>query len=338
MASLYQRGDVWYSKIRINGTLVRKPLSTNKQIAEERLGDLVKQRNASKHGHIPLNARWNTFSTELLAASKINKAPKTWQAEERAYRELESVFPVQRINQITPKFLEEVIKPAWIARKRGKYVINRDLRSIRSAMKKAEAYGYVARQDWTANKYLKTPKGRLHYWTVDELLKLREVCHGPWQTLVYLGARAGLRPGEIRALPWSEVDFERNRIHIVANDQWVPKDYERRYIPMARDLRDYLASIKNRHPFVFQENGNRPSIGSMTTYFRRLVHKAGLKGSMYTLRHSFAAHAVSSGVSLRRLKEWMGHSKIETTEIYSHLLPEFGDSAINSLPLLEPGN
>lgn len=337
MAKIFQRGKVWYSKIRINGVEVRRPLSKDKSIAEEKLGELIKQRNAARHGHAPVNARWETFRDELLAASRVNKKKQTWQAEERAFRELEAVTPIQRINQITPRYLEEIVKPSWIARKRGKYVINRDLRSIRSAMKKAEAYGYVPRQDWTTNKYLKVPKGRLHFWRVDELLKLRKFCNGVWRTVLYLGSRAGLRPGEIRALPWSEVDFDRNRIHIVANDEWEPKDHERRYIPMAEDLREYLLSIKNGHPYVFQDKfEDRPSLGSMQAYFPRLVRKAGLRGSLYTLRHSFGAHCASAGVPLRRLQNWMGHAKITTTEIYAHLIPGAGEEVINQMPQLPP--
>jgi integrase len=335
MAKIYKRGKVWYSRIRINGDEIRKPLSTDRRIAEERLGELIKNRNAARHGHAPTNASWPTFRDELLRASKLNKNIRTWQAEARAFREMEAIVTVQRINQITPHFLEEIIKPAWIAAGRGKYVINRDLRSIRSAMRKAEAYGYVARQDWTVNKYIKTPKGRLCFWTLAELLQLREHCHGLWKTLLYLGSRAGLRRAEIRELPWKEVDFERNRIHIAPSDTWIPKDHERRFIPMAPDLREYLLSIKNGDSYVFSEAGERPTIGTMTTYFGRLVRKANLRGSIHTLRHCFGAHLASNGVPLKFIKEWMGHSKISTTEIYSHLIPgSFTDHAINQLPQL----
>jgi integrase len=336
MAKIYKRGKVWYSNIRIKGNRVRKALSSDKRIAEDKLGDLIKQRNAAKHGHAPVNAPWQTFKAELIKASKINKKRGTWEAEERAFRELEKVVQIQRIHQITPMLLEEVVKPTWIAAKRGKHVINRDLRSIRGAMRKAQGYGYVPVQDWTLNKYIKVPKGRLHFFEVKDILALRDTCQGIWRTFLYLGARAGLRPGEMRALPWSEVDFERNRIHIVYNDEWEPKDHERRYIPMSPDLREHLLSIKNGQTYVTaDENGERPTIGSICAYFPRLIRKAKLRGSLYTLRHTFGAHLASAGVALKAIQEMMGHSTIKTTDIYLHLVPGTTDASIKLLPPLE---
>lgn len=336
MATLFQRGKVWYSRIRIQGEEIRKPLSTDKKIAEERLGDLIKERNAARHGHVPANARWQPFRDQLLKASMENKKRSTWLAEIRAFRELEAVFPVQRINQITPMVLEEIVKPTWIARKRGKYVINRDLRTIRGAMRKAEAYGYAPIQNWTTNRYIKTPKGRLHFWTVAQLLELRNVCLGAWRTLLYLGSRAGLRREEIRELPWQHVDFEQNLITIAPFGEWIPKDYECRDIPMAKDLREFLLSIRRDETYVFSDDGFRPTKGSMTTYFARLVRKAKQKGSVHTLRHTFGAHLASAGTPLQYIKAWMGHSDIETTEIYSHLMPDSTHQAIHMMPQL-PG-
>jgi integrase len=339
MAKLYKRGNTYYSRIRIGGKEVRKPLSTNKDLAEERLGDLIKIRNATKHGHAPTNMSWQTFKKEYLEASKQAKDPKTWTSEVRAFREMEADCPVNKLAQITPQFLD-LVKTKWLARGRGKYVINRDLRSIRTAMKKAEAYKYVSREDWTSNKYMKVPKGRLKFYTVPDLLLLKKVCHGAWLTILYLGARAGLRREEIRELTWSEVDFARNRIHIAPRDAdgevsaWTPKDYERRFIPMAPDLRAYLESIKNGSPYVFSDEGQRPTLGSMTSYFSRLVRKAKLKGSIHTLRHSFGAQLASAGVPPKAIQEMMGHSKSQTTDIYTHLIPGTAESSVNKLTSL----
>lgn len=334
MASLYPRGNTWWSKIRIAGEEVRKPLSTNKRIAEEMLGEMVKQRNAARHGHVPANMSYPAWKATYLNTRKQEKDVKTYMADVRAFREMEAVAPVSKRHQITPEYLD-IVKTKWLENGRGKYVINRDLRSIRTAMKQAESYGHVARQDWTKNKYIKVPKGRLHFFTVPDLLKLRPVCLGAWRTIYYLGSRAGLRREEIRELTWKEVDFERNRIHIAPTEDFIPKDYERRFIPMAQDLRKYLKQLKNGDRYVFSDDGQRPSLGSMTTYFCRLVRKAGLKGSIYTLRHSFGAHLASAGVPPKAIQEMLGHSKIETTDIYMHLVPGTVESAVDKLPKLE---
>lgn len=333
MASIFKRGGVWYSNIRIQGQRLRKPLSTDRRIAEEKLGELVKMRNAHRHAHAPVNMRWQDFRKRYLEQSRAEKKPNTWQGEERAFNQLEKVAPIYRLAQLTPELLDTV-KARWVKAKRGKYVINRDLRSIRTAIHKAEAWGYVPRQDWSTNTYLKTPRGRLHFFTVEDMRKLLKVCRGLWRTILFLGFYAGLRREEIHTLRWQTIDFARNRIHIEPTDEWSPKDNERRFIPMARDLRAYLEKLAKTAcgPYVVAEGGERPALATMSVYFKRLVRKAGLKGSIHTLRHSFGSHLASSGAPPKAIQEMMGHSKLETTEIYMHLAPGTKEAAVDHLP------
>lgn len=305
-------------------------------MAEEKLGELVRQRNALRYGHAPQNITWATFKSRYLEQSKQEKSKHTWQGEERAFRNLEDVALIHRLSQLTPAVLDKV-KSTWIAKKRGIYVINRDLRSIRTAIHKAEAWGYTSKQDWSSVRYIKTPKGRLLFFSLEEIQKLRKVCRGPFLTILMLGARAGLRRAEIFWLEWSDVDFERNRIHIAPKDGWNPKDFERRWISMSPDLLAYLRQLhaKRADSWVLGDKEGKPTLASMSVYFRRMVRKAGLKkGSIHTLRHSFASHLAMAGTPLYTIGKLLGHSKEETTAIYAHLSPETMENAITRLPAL----
>lgn len=340
MATLYKRGNTYYSKLKVGGITVRKALSTNQKIAWSKLADLIKERDAHRNGHASPNMSIEDFSKRYIAFRKVETKSNTWEGDQRALGWLIRCAPFTRLSQFTPGRLEQV-RSDWVKKRVNKktkkpkiYVINRDLRSVKTAMYWAERQGFLAKQDWRPIREIKTPRGRLHFFSHEDLAKLKKKCRGIWLTVLYLGARAGLRPAEMYWLEWSDVDFERNRIHIAPKEGWDPKDYERRWIPMPADLREHLkeARAKRTDSRVLSDEGRIPTTDSMTVYFTRLARKAGLTGTPYTLRHTYASHYVQAGGNIYKLKEYMGHSSIETTQIYAHLAPEDVDKTLEAMP------
>ena len=61
---------------------------------------------------------------------------------------------------------------------------------------------------------------------------------------------------------------------------------------------------------------------------------AGLKGSLNTLRHTYASHLVQAGVDLYTVSKLLGHSSIAVTMVYAHLSPESMGEAVKKLPKL----
>lgn len=105
-------------------------------------------------------------------------------------------------------------------------------------------------------------------------------------------------------------------------------------MPYALDRKYINAGIEWRWQYVFPAAGfsKNPRTGEMGRHHifetslqravKSAVRKAGiLKGpvGVHTLRHCFATHLYRAGTDIYRIKELLGHSKIETTMIYVHM-------------------
>ncbi|MBN4054191.1 tyrosine-type recombinase/integrase [Nitrospira defluvii] len=59
---------------------------------------------------------------------------------------------------------------------------------------------------------------------------------------------------------------------------------------------------------------------SVQRAFERLLIKAGLKGSIHTLRHTAVTHLLMTGATLREVQQILGQQSIKTTSRYLHAL------------------
>jgi site-specific recombinase XerD len=57
-----------------------------------------------------------------------------------------------------------------------------------------------------------------------------------------------------------------------------------------------------------------------------------MKGTLHSLRYTFASHLAMAGVPIPVISELLDHGNIATTMVYSHLSPEVHMAAIEKLP------
>lgn len=147
---------------------------------------------------------------------------------------------------------------------------------------------------------------------------------------VYYGC--GLRKAEGVHLQVRDILSEQNMLYVRKG-----KGYKERYVPMAgkvkADIEYYLRlgriALLNRskdHGYFFVSfyAGKRATGAALYERIRVLFRSAGIHkpAGLHTLRHSIATHLLQSGMKLEQIARFLGHTTLESTQIYTHIVHE----------------
>jgi integrase/recombinase XerC len=143
----------------------------------------------------------------------------------------------------------------------------------------------------------------------------------------------GVRVAELTTLNLGDIDFRNQLIRVTG------KRRKQRIVPFGEPaavaIRDYLTvrdtflanapiSKRDEEALFLNYQGTRittRSVGRMVEKYIKIC--AGMHNiSPHALRHSFATHLLDSGADLRDIQELLGHARLSTTQIYTHVSME----------------
>ncbi|MGB0391782.1 MAG: site-specific tyrosine recombinase/integron integrase [Salibacteraceae bacterium] len=194
----------------------------------------------------------------------------------------------------------------------------------RQALSALKILQQVLPQEFLPSENIQQPKRLKTLPTVlstDEILDiLRFIDNTKHRTIISLLYGAGLRIGELLGLHIHNIDFDRLEITV-----FMAKGNKSRVVSLGAQLAVLLSQyIRQYEPssLLFPgHNGKEYSQTSIRSLLRRAVQNAGIKKRVtpHTFRHSYATHLLEQGVDLRYVQELLGHSRPETTQIYTHV-------------------
>ncbi len=140
----------------------------------------------------------------------------------------------------------------------------------------------------------------------------------------------GLRISELTGLKFSDLFFDDGFIRVEG------KGSKQRLVPISplvrKEVELYLAYRQQIEPqrgcqdFVFLSKRGKP-ISRITVfhYVKQYAEMAGIQKNIspHTFRHTFATHLLERGANIRAIQQMLGHEKITTTEIYTHVDTSF---------------
>lgn len=173
---------------------------------------------------------------------------------------------------------------------------------------------------------------------IKELFKATEYSHSESRfklrdkAILVILYSCGLRRNEAVHLDLSDIYFDKERVFVRKG-----KNYRERFVPINRKnaeiLEDYIYEARPEfyqaylsEALFINKNGTRMQGMSFANRLKVIVESTNNKNivekniTLHILRHSIATHLLQQEVPLESIKTFLGHTSLESTQIYTHLL------------------
>ena len=193
-------------------------------------------------------------------------------------------------------------------------------------------YEYTLGREWQVFELVRVPKSNTLPIVLSQaevyriLVQLRHPAYRACLTTIYA---CGLRLGEAVRLQVGDIDSDRMWLHLRQG-----KGHKDRYVPLPAPLLPTLRRFWSTHRHPIWLFPGRPAKGEspltvtqprsdsgVQRAFKLALAESGIvkKGTVHTLRHSWATHLLEAGVNIRHIQQWLGHRSLQTTTRYTHL-------------------
>ncbi len=238
-----------------------------------------------------------------------------------------SLRDLDRIDQnIVRQYLAELHR-----RGHKKTSISRRLSSLRSFFALLERKRLLATNPLTGISNPKVGRHHPRVLNVDQIMNILEAQEDPSprglrdRALLELLYGSGLRISEALALDLGDVDLSSRTIRVRGKggkERLVPlTSKSRQFLQRYLEQREAFSPQRGERAFFLGMRGKRLNRREAYRIVDEYRKKAGVfyRIGPHTLRHSFATHLLEGGADLRSVQKLLGHSRLSTTQRYTHL-------------------
>jgi integrase len=347
------RGTVWYARVRVGQKDTKK-----------RIGPAWTKRRACPPGYFTQSSaeRWlREYLSDIGRGLRVEQQTTgaTWEDACREWlrwteddrkrkpstvRDYELTINANLIPDIGAERRIEAIRPQHIEAYRDRLVaagkltprtINKRLVILHGVLGRAmKVWGLKANPAAGIDKVPDQRTADIDVLRPDEVRQLAAAADCEQDATLYLTAAfTGLRFGELAALRWSDVDWQRDLIHVrralARGVIAAPKSGKVRSVPMPPQVAQAVATLGQRElwtdddDFVFvSPTGGYIDHSATSRNYKAALTRAGLRRlRFHDLRHSFGTLAVAI-YPIPDVQAWMGHADIQTTMRYVHHTPK----------------
>lgn len=296
----------------------------------------------------PRRTTWVDFRREFELKVLAGKRPQTQEAYKYCLNNFEKAVRINLLASINSRTIAEFV--AVRRTQRGQKVgstlavttINRDLRHLRAALKKAVAWGLLERMPEI--EFLREPRKLPTYVTDEHLAAIYAACEQArrptirnasippavwWRALIATAFMTGWRIGTLLALRWSNIDAATGQIFLPAAENKGNRD---QLVPLHEIVLEHLHPIRcEGEDRVFAWIYGRRALYDE---FIRIQRAAGVRPArkdhygFHDLRRGFATYNADR-MTADALQALMGHCDYQTTQRYINMSRQLNPAAAN---------
>ena len=338
MAYIYERGNVYWYRVRLEGKEFRGSTKTDNKKLAQQIANTIETDLIRKKFSMPTKSNYTFLSAWEQYVKSLANTNRTIENKISIANHFLPVFIHKNITEITQsdikayqskRRLEVMAMPKNIGKRESEIsfaYLNKEILILSNFFNFCIEKGLIEKNPAFKIKKL-NELSRLVTLSDEDIDKLiAGATNKLTKDLITFLIYTGCRKGEALNLKWENVDLNNNVIAIKGT-----KTKYDRYIPISKPLKEILINIEKKSEYVFTDKDGK-KLNDFRRSFHTALKNAGLKDMhIHDLRHVFASKMVMGGTSLYITGELLGHRTTQMTKRYSHLVPETLKKAVDDV-------